>query len=253
MNGERERSVSAAFVSIANSLVEGYDLVDMFTALTSDCARLLDVEAAGLLLADQRGVLHVMAASSDVTTHLETFQLQREEGPCLECYQTGSRVLVPDLSREESRWPVFAPAAAAAGFASVHALPMRLRDKVLGALGLFGSKAGALSTDDLNLAQALAHVASVALVADKALSDQTAISEQLQSALTSRIILEQAKGVIAERGDLEMDAAFTALRRYARDHNEKLSEVAHGIVSRALPPAAVLDHAHAKGVTDPPA
>lgn len=246
MSPERERSVSAAFVSIANSLAEGYDAVDLFTGLTTDCAHLLDVASAGLLLADGRGVLHVMAASSDATRDLETFQLQREEGPCLDCFRAGSPVLVPDLSVERARWPVFVAAATSAGFVSVHAVPMRLRETVLGTLGLFSTQVGSLNADDLDLAQALAHVASVALVADKALSDKTAINEQLNDALRSRVVLEQAKGVLAEAGGLDMGDAFAALRGYARDHNEKLSEVAGRLVSRELAAAQVLDHFRAR-------
>ncbi|HUR73860.1 MAG TPA: GAF and ANTAR domain-containing protein [Sporichthya sp.] len=248
MSADRERSVSAAFVSIANSLADGYDAVDLFSGLTTHCAELLDVSSAGLLLADARGVLHVMAASSDATRDLESFQLQRDEGPCLDCYCGGSPVLVPDLSAESARWPVFVPAALGVGFAAVHAVPMRLRDVVLGALGLFSTNTGALNADDLDLAQALAHVASIALVADKALSDKAAINEQLQHALASRVILEQAKGVLAERGGLEMGEAFAALRRYSRDHNQKLSKVAHLLVSRELPATEVLDHADQRSV-----
>ncbi len=243
MSADRERSVTAVFVSIANSLAEGYDPVELFTRLTTGCAHVLDVASAGLLLADGRGVLHVMAASSETTRDLETFQLQREEGPCLDCFRDGSPVLVPDLREEAARWPAFVPAATAAGFASVHAVPMRLRDSVLGALGLFSTEVGGLGEDDLDLAQALAHVASVALVAEKALSDSTEINEHLQTALHSRVVLEQAKGVLAERGHLDMTQSFAALRHYARDHNEKLSDVAARVVSRELAAQNVLDRA----------
>lgn len=246
MSADRERLVSSAFVSIANSLADGYDPVDLFIGLTTDCAQLLDIASAGLLLADGWGVLHLMAASSDATRDLETFQLQRDQGPCLDCYHSGSPILVPDLSQESARWPVFVPAATSAGFASVHAVPMRLRDTVLGTLGLFSTRVGPLSADDLDLAQALAHVASVALVADKALSDKAAINEQLQTALESRVILEQAKGVLAERGGLDMAQAFAALRGYARDHNHKLSDLAHHLVHRDLAAQQILDHARTR-------
>jgi GAF domain-containing protein len=246
MNGDRERRISAAFVSIANSLAEGYDAVDLFDGLTQGCARVLDIASAGLLLADARGVLHVVAASSEATRDLEVFQLQREEGPCLECFRSGAPILIEDLRMQATRWPVFVPAATAAGFASVHAVPMRLRESVLGTLGLFHTEAGALSAEDLELAQALAHVASVALVAERALSDSTAINEQLQTALRSRVVLEQAKGVLAERGRLEMAEAFAVLRGYARDHNAKLGEVAQRLVSRELGADVVLDHGRSR-------
>ena len=246
MSTGRERLLSSAFVSIANSLAEGYDPMDLFIGLTTDCARLLDVASAGLLLADGRGVLHLMAASSDATRDLEAFQLQREQGPCLDCYQAGSPVLVPDLTQESARWPAFVPAATKAGFAAVHAVPMRLRDTVLGTLGLFSTSPGTLNADDLDLAQALAHVASVALVADKALSDKTAISEQLQNVLNSRVALEQAKGVLAERGELNMTQAFAALRGYARDHDHRISDLAVDLVHLELRAEQVLEHARTR-------
>lgn len=247
MSADREHTLTQAFVSIANSLVDGIDVVDLLSGLTTDCARLLDVASAGLLLADGHGTLHVLAASSERTRDLEMFQLQREQGPCLECYRTGAPVKVDDLTAEAERWPQFVPAALAAGFASVHAVPLRLRETVLGALNLFGNEVGPLRPDDLDLAQALAHVASIALVADRAASDKETINQQLQQALTSRIAIEQAKGVLAQLGNLEMDQSFAVLRRYSRDRNRRLSEVAQEVVSRELPAGDLLEHARSKG------
>ena len=247
MSGGREAAVSQAFMDLADSMVGGVDVVDLLAGLTADCARLLDVASAGLLLADRRAVLHVVAASSEATRTLEVFQLQRDQGPCLDCFHSGSPVGVPDLSEEAARWPEFVPAALDAGFASLHALPLRLADNVLGAMGLFGSAPGRLNDDDLRLGQALAHVASVALVADRATSDQTVLTEQLQSALTTRVRIEQAKGLLAQLGQLEMDQAFTALRRYSQDHNQRLGDVAARVAARELPVQTVLDHAAAKG------
>jgi transcriptional regulator with GAF, ATPase, and Fis domain len=241
-----ESDVTRAFVDLASSLANGLDVVDLLAQLTSDCARLLDVTSAGLLLADQRGVLHVMAASSQRARELEVFQVQREEGPCLDSYMKGQPVSAPDLDQESDRWPVFVPAARVAGFASVHALPMRLRDARLGTLGLFGSDVGALNEEDLRLGQALADVASVALVQDRAAADHTAINEQLQNALTSRVIIEQAKGILAQQGDLRMEEAFLTLRQYSRDKNQRLSDVAHALVYRQLSGRALLDHAAAR-------
>ena len=181
MIDSRERDVTQAFVSLASHLANGYDVVDLLNDLTVDCARLLDIASAGLLLADGRGVLHVMAASSDRTRQLEVFQLQRAEGPCRDCFHGRAAISVPDLAAESARWPQFVPAALDAGFVSVHALPMRLRDNVLGALGLFGTTVGALGQDDLSLGQALADVASVAFVQDNAAADRIAVNEQLQT------------------------------------------------------------------------
>jgi len=243
MTGTREAEVSQAFVTLASSLVNGYDVVDLLDELTADCARLLDVSSAGLLLADGRGVLHVMAASSEQTRQLEVFQLQRADGPCLDCYHDGAQVAVADLDAELERWPQFVPAARAVGFRSVHALPMRLRDNVLGALGLFGTTVGALNDEDLALGQALADVASVALVQDKAAGDSTVVNEQLQTALTSRVVLEQAKGVLAQLGGLDMTHAFAVLRGYARDNGVRLTDVAQAVVDRSLPARRLLQHA----------
>lgn len=247
MSADREHILTQAFVSIANSLVDGVDVVELLSGLTTDCARLLDVASAGLLLADGHGALHVLAASSERTRDLEMFQLQREQGPCLDCYRTGAPVEVDDLAAEAERWPHFVAAALAAGFVSVHAVPLRLRDTVLGALNLFGNQVGPLPPDDLDLAQALAHVASIALVAEKAAGDRETINQQLQQALTSRILIEQAKGVLAQLGNLEMDQSFAVLRRYSRDHNRRLSEVAREVVSRQLSAADLLVHAKTSG------
>jgi transcriptional regulator with GAF, ATPase, and Fis domain len=246
MSTDREHTLTQAFVSIANSLVDGVDVVELLSGLTTDCARLLDVASAGLLLADGHGILHVLAASSERTRDLEIFQLQREQGPCLDCYHTGALVNVDDLEAEAQRWPQFVPAALDAGFASVHAVPMRLRDTVLGALNLFSNHVGPLEPDDLDLAQALAHVASIALVADKAASDAETINQQLQSALVSRIAIEQAKGVLAQHGNLDMEQSFAVLRQYARAHDQRLSEVARKLVTGELPPAELLEPSPAK-------
>lgn len=243
MSVDRERAVSQAFMGLANSLVDGTDVVDLLNRLTADCARLLDVASAGLLLADPRGVLHVMAASSERTRSVELFQVQREQGPCLDCFHTGTAVSVPDLNEQTERWPQFVSAAVEAGFASVHALPMRLRDHVLGTLGLFGTSVGSLNDDDLSLGQALAHVASVALVADRPTADSSVINEQLQTALDTRVHVEQAKGLLAQRGGIGMDQSFAALRDYARHRNLRLGELARLLVSRELPAKQVLDHA----------
>ena len=249
MTGSRERDVTRAFVELASSLARGYDVVELLSGLTADCAKLLDIASAGLLLADGRGVLHVMAASSERTRQLEVFQVQRADGPCRDCYLDGAPVSAPDLQQESERWPQFVPAALEAGFSSVHALPMRLRDEVLGALGLFGTTAGALDPDDLSLGQALADVASVALVQDKVTSDQKTVNDQLQTALNSRIVLEQAKGVLAQQGSLPMEEAFGALRRYARDHNLRLTAVAEAVVHRRLPAKHLLEWV--RGISQP--
>ncbi len=243
MRNGRETDITQTFVSLASSLANGNDVVDLLSELTTDCVRLLDVASAGLLLADRRGVLHVMAGSSETTRNLELFQLQRDQGPCLDCYRTGQAVIVEDLKADAPKWPQFAQAAIEAGFRSVHALPMRLRDDVLGALNLFGTTVGALGKNDLRLGQALADVASVALVQATAAADKETLNRQLQGALDSRIVVEQAKGILCERADLDMQEAFRQLRRFSRDHNRRLSEVAKALVTRTLTPEQLIGHA----------
>jgi GAF domain-containing protein len=249
MAEDRERDVTNAFVGLASSLATGHDAEDLLNDLTADCARLLDVASAGLLLADSRGDLHVLAASSQRTHHLEVFQVQREEGPCLECYRDASPVSVADLDQAADRWPQFVRAARMAGFASVHALPMRLRDNVLGTLGLFGTTAGHLTDEDLALGQALADVASVALIQDKVAADRTAVNEQLRTALTSRVVIEQAKGILSQQGDLDMTEAFSVLRRFARDRNQRLADVARAVVSRTLSAQELIAYAYVRSTT----
>lgn len=243
----REDDIVAAFVSMAGSLARGHDVTELLIQLTADCARLLDVSAVGLLLADPRGALHVVAASSERVADLEAFQAQRAQGPCHTCYLDGQPVHVPDLAAAAARWPDFAAVAVKAGVASVHAVPMRLRDDVVGALNLFGSKPGPLNEADLRLAQALADVATIALIQDRAAADKNLVNEQLQHALDSRVVLEQAKGVLSYSSDLDMSAAYAALRQYARDHNLKLTDLSRALVNRAVPAAVIYEHARSRG------
>ena len=239
----REDEVVEALVSMAGSLVGGADVTELLDRLTTDCARLLDVAAAGLLLADGRGALHVIAASSQDASDLEGFQAQRSQGPCHDCYQDGRPVLVADVAAHGDRWPGFVPVALKHGVRSVHAVPLRLRDQVLGALGLFGAAPGELNARDLRLAQALADVATVSIVQDRVASDRDAVNEQLETALETRVVLEQAKGLLAHSGGLAMPDAYAVLVRYARDHNIKLGHLARALVERALPAGRVIDHA----------
>lgn len=240
MSDDREREVTAAFVELAGALATSYEVVDLFATLAERCTLLLDVAAVGLLLADPRGSLHVLAASSNNVLHLETFQVQQAEGPCLDCYQGGEAVSVSDLSDAAQRWPRFVHAAHLAGFASVHALPLRLGTTTIGAMGLFGTSPGRLGAEDLQLGQALADVASIALVQQRAAADRSVVIEQLQHALASRVEIEQAKGVIAQSGGVTIDDAFAALRRFSRDGNLKLTDVARRVAHRELSAADVL-------------
>jgi transcriptional regulator with GAF, ATPase, and Fis domain len=226
----RETRVLEAVVSLVDSLLDGFDVVELLTDLTERCAGLLDVEAAGLLLSDPRQQLHLMAATTEHSRHVELFQLQADEGPCLDCYATGQPISVADLSAENRRWPQFVPAATDAGFASVHTVPMRAASTVLGALGLFGAHPGELSDADLLVAQTLAHIASVAILQDHVPTPESVLP-QLQAALASRIVVEQAKGYLREYFGISVEDAFGLLRRYARSQNDHLTEVSRRLVS----------------------
>jgi GAF domain-containing protein len=240
----REQVLAETFVVLADTLVDDYDVVDLLDQLVAACVDLLGVTAAGLLLDDQKGHLAVVASSSEETRLLEIFQLQNNEGPCLDCVRTGTAVTCGDLASERARWPLFVPAAQEAGFQSVAALPLRLRDHVIGGLNLFDGRVEPVSLDDRRLAQALADVATIGILQHRSAHRSTMVAEQLQYALNSRIAIEQAKGVLAERNAVTMDLAFSALRRHARNHNLKLTDVALSVVRGDLDPAAI--------VADPP-
>jgi transcriptional regulator with GAF, ATPase, and Fis domain len=222
--------VSDVFVELADTLVDDFDVVEFLHLVSARCADVLGVSAAGVLLADQRGDLRVVAASTEQTRLLELLQLQTNRGPCPECFHTGQPVDVPDLAAARDRWPQFVEQAEADGFCAVHAVPMRLRAEVIGALNLFSKRPGGLDQQTARLAQALADVATIGLLQARAIRHSEILAEQLQTALNSRIAIEQAKGVIAERRGLDMDDSFDLLRRAARDRNRRLSELARAVV-----------------------
>jgi GAF domain-containing protein/ANTAR domain-containing protein len=242
----RETDVLAAVVSLVDSLLYDFDVVDLLTELTQRCALLLDVESAGLLLADPLEQLRVLAATSEATRELELFQLQADEGPCVDCYFSGEPVSVADLHTEGDRWPRFVPAALDAGIASVHAVPMRAAGTTLGALGLFGARPGALGEADLLVGQTLAHIAAVAIVQEHPPTPFTVVP-QLRSALTSRILVEQAKGFLREILNVSVEDAFTLLRSYSRAKGEHLTDVARSLMtdrhSRPILIAAITEFA----------
>jgi transcriptional regulator with GAF, ATPase, and Fis domain len=227
MDGEL---LSETFVELTDTLVIGFDVIDFLHVLTDRSVQLLDVSAAGLLLADPRGELRVVAASSEAARLLELFQLQSDQGPCLDCFRSGQPVQAADLAAESRRWPRFAPAARDAGFAAVQALPMRLREQVIGALNLFRADSGALTPADVRVGQALADVATISLLHERSMRHSDTLNEQLQTALNSRVIIEQAKGKLAERLGVDMDEAFTLLRDRARTSNRRLSDLAQAFV-----------------------
>ena len=224
--------LSKIFVEVADTLVDDFDLLDFLHMLTVRTAGLVGASAVGLLLADQRGQLRFMAASDEKARLLEILQVQISEGPCYDAYRTATPVINEDLRLAGDRWPEFTRHALAAGFRSVHAFPLRVRREVIGALNVFGSTVGGnFDEADVQIVQALTDTAAIALLQERAIRRGEVLSEQLQGALNSRIVIEQAKGAIAQALGISIDAAFTVLRGYARRHNRKLTEVAHEVLT----------------------
>jgi transcriptional regulator with GAF, ATPase, and Fis domain len=233
--------LSDTFIELADTMVADFDILDFLHMLTDRAVQLLGASAAGVMLADPRGELRVAAASTEEAGLLELFQLQNDQGPCLECFRTGRPVTTTDLAGPAQRWPRFAQAAVQAGFVTVEALPMRLRDQVIGALNLFRAEPGSFDEADLRIGQALADVATIGLLHERNVRRRETVAEQLQAALNSRVVIEQAKGKLAERLGIDMDRAFTMLRNHARTTNQHLTDVARDFVtsgSAEFPPSA---------------
>jgi transcriptional regulator with GAF, ATPase, and Fis domain len=230
----REELLAGTFVSLADTLVADFDVIDFLHTLATRSVELLDADAAGIMLADHHGGLHVMASSTEEARLLELYELQNNEGPCLDCYQTGHPVARDDLPAMRSSWPAFTQQLQELGFHSAQALPMRLRDETIGALNLFRLKPGRLTNADLRIGQAMADVATVGLIQERAIAASEQLATQLQTALSSRVQLEQAKGVLAQRAGLHMDQAFHVMRAYARSHNRRLSDIAAQIIDGTL-------------------
>lgn len=234
MDVSREQRVVEAAVVLADTLRDGFDLSEVLYDLTASCVELLDVDTAGLLLADEDGRLHTVASSHEGTRLLELLQLQTDEGPCVECYRTAAPVSCDDLSGAGERWPTFTPRARAEGVRSVHAVPMRVRGQVIGGLNLFRSRPGPVSGSDLAIAQSFATAATIGILQTRAKRSSDLLNEQLQNALNSRVIIEQAKGYLAERHQESLTAAFARLRNHARSRNQRLTTVARDVVGGAL-------------------
>ncbi len=233
---DESRRLAQVFVELADTLTENFDVVDFLQTLTDRCVEMLGADAAGLMLTDQRGGLTLMAATLERARVLEVFELQVQEGPCLECFTTGKAITNVELVEANKRWPVFTPAAVEAGFGATHALPMRLRGQVLGALNLFTDEQVRLSDTDLEVGQAMAHVATIGLLHQQNTREQTVLSEQLQTALHSRVVVEQAKGALAARTGVSVGEAFTRMRARARNNQMALTDVATAVISGKITP-----------------
>jgi GAF domain-containing protein len=229
----REAVLARAFVRLADTLASDFDVVDFLHNLAADSVEILGAEAAGVMLADARGGLRLIASSDERMRLLELFELQGAQGPCLDAFSSG-RAVQASAADSRARWPVFAPKASDAGFQMMCAVPLRVRTDVIGALNLFRGTDEPFTAAEMDIAQAMAEMAAIGLIQERALRERSLLAEQLQAALNSRVIIEQAKGMLAEYLTMNVDDAFKLLRNYARDHNRKLSEVAGDIVDRKI-------------------
>lgn len=227
----REARLSAAFVKLTDTLVDDYDVVDVLHWLVEECATMLDTQAGGVLLVNPGGSLQLVASTSEEAKLVEMLQLAAGAGPCLDCFRSGEAVTVSDLHAEPNRWPQFSQEALKFGFKSVHATPLRLRGQVIGTMNLFSIHLGALVAEDVAVARALANVATIGILQKRNLQSSRILTEQLQRALDSRILIEQAKGVIAAKTGMNMGEAFAALRAYATHQNVLLRQVADDVIT----------------------
>jgi GAF domain-containing protein len=230
----REARINEAFVKVADTLMDSYDVVDLMSTLVHQCTELLAYESGGLLVAGPDGQLELIASTSEDAEFVEVMQLAAGAGPCVDCFATGAAVSIADIETEGERWPLFRAAALERGIRSIHATPMRLRGKVIGTMNLLGAKVGRLNARDTALAQALADVSIIGLLQERVFRDSSIITEQLQLALDTRILIEQAKGVLAVTRSMSMDEAFVALRNHARTNKSSLRSIAAGVVNRTI-------------------
>lgn len=222
--------LAGVFVEVADTLVDDFDVIEFLQMLTQRVAGLFDTGEVGLMLADHRNRLTFMAASDESARLMEIHQLQHDDGPCLDAYRTARPVTNVNLAAAADQWPAFAPRAAAAGFASVHAFPLRLRREVIGAMSVFGS-ATELDDADARIVQSLADVAVIGMLQERAIRRGEVLTEQLQGALNSRVVIEQAKGIIAQSRGVSPDEAFHLIRAYARNNHRRLSDIATTVVT----------------------
>ena len=234
----RERLLARAFVRLADTLVDQFDIVEFLHGLSVDSVEILGAQAASVMLADARGGLRLVASSEERMRLLELFEIQSAQGPCLDAFGTGQPVQAT-AAESRSRWPMFAPRASEAGFQSMCAVPMRAHTDTIGALNLFRGNDEPFSDAELEIARAMAQVATIALIQERAIRERSLLTEQLQAALRSRVTIEQAKGMLAEHLSTTVDEAFVLLGRYAREHKRRLTDVAHDVIDRKLSPDAL--------------
>ncbi|MEU0494873.1 GAF and ANTAR domain-containing protein [Mycobacterium sp. NPDC006124] len=230
---DRYERLASAFVGLADTLVADYDAIELAQQLIDSSMDLLPITAAGILLGDAAGTLHLFASSSEQSRLLELLQVEANVGPCLDAYRSGKPVLVEDLAANSTSWPAFSERAAEYGYQAVIALPLRLRADRIGALNLFLATTGPMTPADVLVGQALADVAAIGIAHQRILSRSELVNQQLQTALNTRVVIEQAKGVLAERAMIDMDRAFNLLRQHARRTNRRLADLAADVVAGA--------------------
>jgi len=227
----RQQLIARAFVELADTLVDDYDVVDLMHTLGERNVELFEVDAAGIILRDTRHQLVAIAATSDEADLSELFVIQNSEGPCLDCVRSGEQVINIGMAEATDRWPNFVSQVAEYGFVTTHAFPLRLRSEVLGAINLFCRSHTTLSDEDVAVAQGLADIATIGLLHQRAVRQHEVLTEQLQSALNSRIVIEQAKGVLAERAGIQVGQAFELMRAYSRSQGQLLRETADAVIA----------------------
>lgn len=247
MTRTREHQLVDAFVSLTDSLVSDYDVVELLQTLVDNAAELFDAQAAGILLVNPQQELEVVASTSERSSFIGLMQLRAGEGPCVEAFATGETVSVEDPEEMQRRWPLFAATSAQQGYASVHSIPLRLRDSTLGSMNLFRETTGALNTTDAVAARALTDVATISILQQRTTEHAVLVQQQLQHALDSRIAIEQAKGFLAHTHQIDPDAAFDMLRSYARSQQARIAETARHVVDRRVTIPAVQPHAVNRG------
>jgi GAF domain-containing protein len=240
----RETRINSAFVAVADTLTTDFDVVDLLHTLVEQCTTILDADAGGLMLVDGGGRLQLMTSTSEGADLVEVMQLNADSGPCIDCFASGVAISVPDIERSGHRWPAFRKAAVQAGFLSVHATPLKLRGQIIGTMNLFGTRRGALSERDAAAAQALSDVATIGILQERLVREGAIVAEQLHRALDTRILVEQAKGIIAHSLSITMEESFAVIRTYARNNNFTIRSVAEGVSNRTLTAEGIASARH---------
>ena len=237
----REARLSAAFVKLAGTLTADFDLVDLLQTLAEECAAILDTQAAGIMLVDATGTLQLIVSTSEETSLVEVMALNAGQGPCVDCFTTGKPVTVGDIANSDGQWPAFQDEAVRNGFKSFHATPLRIQNRVIGVLNLFSTKIGELRGEDIAVAQALSDVSAIGLLQERSLADKTLVTNQLQQAIDARVLIEQAKGALAQLGNVPVTDAFALLRQYAHEHDLTLKAASQAAINHDITESSLHD------------